>query len=188
MNLLYHNIYLNLPLIYLLIISLKSIIEFLSSRKRTSTKFAHFPLFALSFVVLLRLLVVCIYGVAIEKSCALFISSFRRWQTKRLEQQLRLLHATSSPEHAFLLRFILISCRSSFDLFLFRVFRSRRVQCQKCEAFFFRSVVVIFSFLACDLHEPFASPKNCWQSLGYPVVFLLSLSLSLALFVLSCGS
>lgn len=113
-----------------------------------------------------------LYGVAIEKSCALFISSFRRWQTNRLEQRVGARIFIKIYFDFMSLLFVYFDFLS-LSLLCFWAFRSRRVQCQKCEAVF----GFFYLFLACDLHEPFASPKNCcWQSFGYPFVHV-SLSL-----------
>lgn len=80
--------------------------------------------------------------MVIEKSCILFISSFCRWQTNRLE------HRASSPsssKHAFLLSFLVLFW-FHFAL-VFWAFRCRRVQCQKCQAgvYLFWFFLFIFS-------------------------------------------
>lgn len=115
-----------------------------------------------------------LYGVAIEKSCALFISSFRRWQTNRLEQRL---HAACRRARIFikiyfdfmsllLFRFIII-----FFLFCFWAFCSRRVQCQKCEAVLF--------FFSCFWHATCTSLLPAPKIVGNLSGILSSTSLSL---------
>lgn len=131
-----------------------------------------------------------LYGVAIEKSCALFISSFRRWQTNRLEQRL---HAACRRARIFikiyfdfmsllLFRFIII-----FFLFCFWAFCSRRVQCQKCEA------VLFFFFLVFGMRpaRAFCQPQKLLAIFRVSCRLRLSLSLSpclcLSLLTCSCG-
>lgn len=75
------------------------------------------------------------------------------------------------------------------SFFLFRVFRSRRVQCQKCQAVFFWFSCCYLLVFGMRPARAFCQPQKLlaifWVSCH---LSSLALSLYLALFVLSCGS